>query len=116
MYVEAPSDRSTWLSFPRLQNWHLILSYYDDPTHTGALRRAYPHSRPHQAGRGRRNRSTGSLYSTAAARSLVGAPRAHPAHTALTAPQIRLFVVVAPVLHSGVDMGLLEQVDSTPIR
>lgn len=35
VYVEAPSVRSTWVSSPVAQHWHLILSYYDDPTHTG---------------------------------------------------------------------------------
>jgi SAM-dependent methyltransferase len=35
VYVEAPSMRSTWVSSPIKQDWHLILSYYDDPTHTG---------------------------------------------------------------------------------
>lgn len=35
IFVEAPSDRSTRFSFPFLQDWHLILSFYDDPTHVG---------------------------------------------------------------------------------
>lgn len=35
VFVEAPSDRSTWFSFPWAQHWHLILSFYDDPTHIG---------------------------------------------------------------------------------
>ena len=35
LYVEAPSDRSVWISFPFLQSWHLIFSFYDDPTHVG---------------------------------------------------------------------------------
>jgi SAM-dependent methyltransferase len=35
IYVEVPSDHATWFSFPFRQDWRLILSFYDDPTHTG---------------------------------------------------------------------------------
>ncbi|NIZ00339.1 class I SAM-dependent methyltransferase [Thalassospira lucentensis] len=35
IFVEAPSDHSLWFSFPWAQNWRLIMSYYDDPTHVG---------------------------------------------------------------------------------
>jgi ubiquinone/menaquinone biosynthesis C-methylase UbiE len=35
LFVEAPSDRSTWFSFPWAQHWRLIFSFYDDPTHVG---------------------------------------------------------------------------------
>jgi SAM-dependent methyltransferase len=35
IYVETPSDRSTMLSFPWAQHLHLMLSYWDDPTHIG---------------------------------------------------------------------------------
>lgn len=33
--VLAPSDRSTWFSYPISQERNLILSFYDDPTHIG---------------------------------------------------------------------------------
>ncbi len=35
IYVEGPSDRSTAFSFPFAQKLHLILSFWDDPTHVG---------------------------------------------------------------------------------
>lgn len=35
LLIEAPSDRSAWLSFPRNQYLNTILSFYDDPTHVG---------------------------------------------------------------------------------
>ena len=35
IFIVAPSDHSTWFSFPLLQNWRHIYSYYDDPTHLG---------------------------------------------------------------------------------
>lgn len=35
IFIESPSDRSTWFSFPRNQHMNLILSFYDDPTHIG---------------------------------------------------------------------------------
>ena len=35
IFVEAPSDRATLFSFPWAQHLHLILSYWDDPTHVG---------------------------------------------------------------------------------
>ena len=35
IFVETPSDRSVRWSFPWAQHLHLILSYWDDPTHVG---------------------------------------------------------------------------------
>jgi SAM-dependent methyltransferase len=35
IFIEAPSDRSLWFSFPWAQHLHLMLSYWDDPTHVG---------------------------------------------------------------------------------
>lgn len=35
LFVETPSDRSTWFSYPFHQELNVILSYYDDPTHIG---------------------------------------------------------------------------------
>lgn len=35
LFIESPSDRACWFSFPFFQNWYMILSFYDDPTHTG---------------------------------------------------------------------------------
>jgi SAM-dependent methyltransferase len=35
VFVEMPSDRSTLFSLPWAQHLHLLLSYWDDPTHVG---------------------------------------------------------------------------------
>ena len=35
IFVETPSDRSVRWSFPWAQHLHLMLSYWDDPTHVG---------------------------------------------------------------------------------
>lgn len=35
LFLEAPSDRSTWFSYPFNQELNVILSFYDDPTHVG---------------------------------------------------------------------------------
>lgn len=35
VYLEAPSDRSLWLSYPGAQERYLMLSFWDDPTHVG---------------------------------------------------------------------------------
>jgi ubiquinone/menaquinone biosynthesis C-methylase UbiE len=35
IFIEAPSDRSLVFSFPWAQHLHLMLSYWDDPTHVG---------------------------------------------------------------------------------
>ena len=35
LYIECPSERSTWMTPWAPAHWNLILSFYDDPTHIG---------------------------------------------------------------------------------